>query len=79
MPNEHARPGSGPPAPDYLKELRKKMKEDHEAGRLQDSAHYTSWLLEQDEELGRLKARRTVYREIAKYRPRGGKPNPPTR
>ena len=59
----------GPPTPDRIVALRKKMKEDHEAGRLQDSAHYTKWLLEQDSTIGRLQARRTVYREIVKYRP----------
>ena len=49
--------------------LRKKLKADQEAGQLRDSAFYTKWLLEQDESLGRLKARRIVYREIVKYRP----------
>jgi hypothetical protein len=62
------RKGSAPP--DSTVALRRRLKADREAGTLGDAASYTRWLVEQSPDLGIIPARRVVYRELRRYKPK---------
>lgn len=55
--------------PDSTAALRGRLKADHQAGKLQDSEFYVRWLIDLDEELGRIPARRIVSRELRPFQP----------